>query len=189
MEVVWQARNVALGEEVKRRVDRKLQSLGKKFHALAKAEVEVTREHTRSRLHQVVTQVTLNGEGIILRAEERAPDVLTAVDAALRSLDSRVRHLKGKLYRSEAPRRESRVPRGVEGALALGERVEPEEELPEGVVRVKRFVMKPMNIQEAIRQMELLGHDFFLFEDSETGDHSVVYRRRDGKYALIAPGE
>lgn len=186
MEVVWQARNVTLGDEVKRRIDRKIQNLGKKFHALSKAEVEVTRERTRSRMDQVVTQVTLNGEGFALRAEERAPDVLTAVDAALRSLDSRVRHLKGKVYRSKAPARH--IARQARSAQAPP--VAPEDEeatLPEGVVRVKRFVMKPMPVREAIRQMELLGHDFFLFEDSESGGRSVVYRRRDGKYALIAP--
>ncbi|MSQ14164.1 MAG: hypothetical protein EXR47_08630 [Dehalococcoidia bacterium] len=55
------------------------------------------------------------------------------------------------------------------------------------IVRVKRFYMKAMPAQEAIQQMELLGHTFFFFEDGATGDHAVVYKRRDGKYALIEP--
>lgn len=189
MDVVWQARNLKLNEEVKKRIDRKLQGLGKKFQAIAKAEIEVTREHTRSRMDQVVTQVTLNGEGILLRSEERGPDVLTAVDSAMKSLDSRVRHLKGKLYRSEAAHRATRRSQALEDTRPPAEPPTEPEDLPEGVVRVKRFVMMAMPVQEAISQMELLGHTFFFFEDSASGNHAVVYKRRDGKYALIEPEE
>lgn len=121
MDVVWQARNLKLNDEVKKRIDRKLQSLGEKFQAIAKAEIEVTREHIRSHMDQVVTQVTLNGEGILLRSEERGPDVLTAVDSAMKALDSRVRHMKGKLYHSEAGHRATRRSQALEDARPSAE--------------------------------------------------------------------
>jgi putative sigma-54 modulation protein len=187
VEITWQARNLELTDALRKAIDGKLQRLANKFPAFTHVEVELTREHTRSRLQQVVTEITFSGEGWLRRrAEERAPDALAGVDLALKTLKTRMKHLKGKLYQSELPRRRAVARKERDRAVPAAPVATQDEDLPEGVVRVKRFVMKPMSAPEAIAQMERLGHSFFLFIDSATGDKPVVYKRRDGRYSLIA---
>jgi putative sigma-54 modulation protein len=134
-----------------------------------------------------VVQVTISANGTFLRAEERSYDILAAVDATTDALSRQVKRFKEtKLLRSER-----RV--GKEERLPI-EQEEPEEEAaaPPGaeliggrVVRVKRFAMKPMTEEEAIEQMELLGHNFFLFQDADREEMALLYRRQDGDYGMI----
>jgi len=125
--------------------------------------------------------------GTILRGEERGQDVVAAVDSVVDVMQRRLSHFKGKLYR----RGRGTVPKEALAeavANAAPEATEPEDaEEPHEprVVRVKRVAMKPMSVAEAADQMELLGHDFFLFFNSSTNTISVVYHRHGGDYGLI----
>ena len=124
------------------------------------ARVELKMENTRSQQDRIVAQVTLNCNGTILRGEERAPTINAAI---VDVLESRVRRLKGKLYRSEQFKKSGRASsiKDPEAPTGSQEEDDSQEMETQGVLRVKRFPMKPMPKDEAIHQMELLGDDFF----------------------------
>lgn len=185
MEVIVQTKNMDLPDEARSYAERKIARLGRYLPAIEAATVEVAREAAKSAQNRVVVQVTLNCPGAILRAEERAPDVYTAIDAVADVLKRKVDRFKGKLYwKGRVAATSPGAPVAVETADEVAE--SEGEGFPSGeLVKVKRFALKPMSSQEALEQMELLGHTFFLFNDSENGLFSVVYRRRDGDYGLI----
>lgn len=125
-----------------------------------------------------MVQVTIDSSGTILRGEERGQDLFTAIDKVAAVMNRQIEHYKGKLY-----------DKGRGSSLARGEFSEETEPAPPAkkVVKVKRFAIKPMPVAEAIEQMELLGHNFFLFRNAETEEVNLLYRRNDGNYGLIEP--
>lgn len=193
MELVITSRNLELSERVKGYIQRKFQPIQRQFREFngpAEAKLEARREKTRSAEHQVVVQLTVNVGGVLLRAEERAPTVNAAVDHAASTLEHQIRRFKSRRY-VNLRAQEGRATQSIRNA-----ETPPPDETPEddvvatssgSVVRVKRFAMKPMTVEDAAAQMELLGHEFFFFLNSETGQHNVIYRRRDGDYTLIEP--
>ena len=116
-----------------------------------------------------------------MRAEETSPDLYASVDLVTDKLERQVRKYKTKINRKS--REKGLAPIQVDDA----EEVVPEDDLQ--VVRTKRVSLKPMDSQEAILQMDMLGHNFFIFEDAETSGTSIVYKRRDGRYGLIETDE
>jgi putative sigma-54 modulation protein len=124
--------------------------------------------------------VTVRSNGTILRAEERSDDIFTSIDAVLNKMYRQIARYKGK--------RKNRW-RGA------GVTVEPlpsqfeEEEFEEAasITRTKRFSMTPMHPEEAVEQMELLGHDFYVFYNADEGQVNVLYRRKHGDYGLLQP--
>jgi putative sigma-54 modulation protein len=123
--------------------------------------------------------VTLDSKGVLIRAQEKSKDMRAAVDRVVDVLSKRIERYKGKRYDKS---------RGVSFARQ-GAAIEEEEEVEAAkrVVKTKRFLVKPMPIDEAMSQMELLGHDFFLFLDADTERLNLLYRRDDGDYGLIEP--
>ncbi|HHY68602.1 MAG TPA: ribosome-associated translation inhibitor RaiA [Bacillota bacterium] len=123
-----------------------------------------------------VVEVTLPLNGMILRAEESAQDAFASVDLVVEKLERQVEKYKTRLLK-----RDKSEPKAVE-------RMESGEEPETGkIVKIKKFDMKPMLPEEALLQMELLGHDFFVFTNGETGLINVIYRRKDGNFGLIEP--
>ena len=138
--------------------------------------------------------MTINASGATLRGQETGLTLFAAVDAVTDVMDKQIRRYKGRAYRTSQARRSARSQAMRENVGALLEDVASDEEDREEsleevgkVVRVKRFSMKPMTVEDAIMEMELLDHDFFLFHNAETDRHSVVYRRTDGDYGVIEP--
>ena len=133
--------------------------------------------------------MTLDVDGTVLRGEEKGSNAAAAVDAALDVMDRRMERLKGRIYRSQQTKRSSVGRMQAEAAPDLDPETPGEEAADTGgvVVKTKRFPMKPMNVEDAAFQMDMLGHEFFLFLNGETGEHNVVYRRSDGDYGLIQP--
>lgn len=139
-------------------------------------------------------EITVYGHGVILRAEEVSPDLRTAIDEAICHLEKRLMRFKGKRFRAIAGRREAnQYP--DEQLLAL-EQIEPNEaESVQAVeptkqfriARKKHFELKPMSQEDAALNMEMLGHDFYLFRDAETDQFQVIYQRKDGSYGIIIP--
>ena len=120
-------------------------------------------------------------KGSVIRSEERASSARAAIDAAAHAIDCRVQRLKSRMYRSERAKHS-----GVSIRFDRPEGAQPFEE--DGrVVRVKRFPMKPMTVEEAIFQIDMLGHDFFLFLSTDDQQYNLLYRRTDGDYGLIIP--
>jgi len=190
MEMIFRGKHLAISDQFRDYASQRLGRLARYLPAVAHAIVDVRREAKGSD-GRFVVQVTLNANGTFLRAEERSFELMAAVDAAVEALSQQVKRFKErKLYRSE--RRVSKeerlpIPAGTEsGESGEGMETPPGAEIVSGhVVRVKRFAMKPMTEAEAIDQMELLGHNFFLFHDADRDILALLYRRRDGDYGLI----
>ena len=123
-------------------------------------------------------QLTVDSSGTLLRSEERGGDLFTAIDKVAEIMDRQIKRYKGKLY-----------DKGRGGSLVRSEFGGEAEVAPplSKVVKVKRFAVKPMSLAEAIDQMELLGHDFFLFFNAESERLNLLYRRKNGNYGLIEP--
>lgn len=131
--------------------------------------------------HIVEVTVPIQG-GVLLRGEEATMDMYTSIDLVVEKLERQIHKQKTKLER--------RFRAGGFKAEALAAQPIPQDEDEDyKVVKQKKFVVKPMDVQEAIMQMNLLNHNFFVFRDSETEDVNVVYRRDDGNYGLIESGE
>ena len=188
MELNIHARNLEINDRVRRHIAKKLDLINRRLPGITAAKVEVASEPTRSQKDRIVVQVTLDLNGSLLRGEQRAASTTAAINAVVEVLDRRVERYKGRTYRSERARQTLplRTQQAEEMAQARG--VIEGELLPDGaLVRVKQFSMKPLTVEEAAFQMQLLGHDFFMFLNRENGQHNLLYRRDDGDYGLIQP--
>jgi putative sigma-54 modulation protein len=183
MELTFRARHVPVTDNLREYTSRKLSRLGRYLPLVDEAVVELEQEGGEN-AHRYVVQLTVNCNGTYLRAEERGPRLLAAIDAAADVMSRQVRRFKERSYHS-GRRAEVKEAARIEQP---SEEEEVEEEIVLGkVVRVKRFPMKPMSEEEAIEQMELLGHDFFLFFDARASTYALLYRRREGDYGMIIP--
>jgi putative sigma-54 modulation protein len=193
MDLTVKSRHGKVTERQRQHIEEKLGKLGRYMDQITSATVEVRTEQQRhaGEVHRI--QVTLTGDrGVILRAEEQSTDLYAAIDEVQGILQRQIQRYKEKYWR---PHRQRRQPDKIaatelEGhAVAVADEGDAEEQ-PEReieVIRTKHFNLHPMLIDDAIEQMELLGHSFFVFQDAETSRISVLYRRRDGNYGLIVP--
>ncbi len=177
-------KNLDVTDALNSYIEKKLQKLEKYFHDIKAADVILS---VYRGMH--VVQVTLEGDGILLRGEERrGTDMYGSIDQVVEKLETRVKKFKGKRSgktMTEGPREKEAI-KDQTMTQAFGPEETEAEEMPV-VVRTKRFEMEPMTPEEAAQQMELLHHDFFVFRNSETEDVNVVYKREDGNYGLIEP--
>ena len=175
MEVTVRGKNIEVTPALVEYTQKKLGKLAKFFDKATEAQVflSVTREDH-------VVEVTVNVEGLILRGEEATGDMYASIDLVVEKLEKQVAKYKTRLNKSLRKR----------GVRMINEnwwcRIAGEEEEAR-VVKTKRFAWKPMSLEEAILQMNLLGHDFFVFTNADTETVNVIYKRRDGDYGLIEP--
>jgi putative sigma-54 modulation protein len=187
MNIQIKNRNGKLLDRQRTYIEEKLSKLGRYLDTIGDVHVDLAHEQQRSIGDVHIAQVTLQtAQGTILRAEERDPDLFAAIDALHDSLQRQITRYKDKHYRRGKIRRSGGevLPASRNGHEA--EAVEVDTGTPQ-LVKTKSFAYKPMYSDEAIEQMELLGHSFFVFTDAETDQVNVVYRRRDGNYGLIVP--
>ena len=192
MELQIQGKNLELDGRTRDYIARKLNRLGRHLPDITMATVELERENSRSRDRSVAAQITLDIDGTMLRGEDRAPNAMAAIDSVIDVMDRRLERYKSKVYRSEQAKKAGknvsiRTPEMPD--VPPGQNTDDDEivEAEGRVVRMKRFPIKPMTVDEAAFQMELLGHDFFMFLNSETDQHNLLYKRHDGDYGLIQP--
>lgn len=179
-------KNIELTPEIRRYVQLKLSKMNRHLPNILKADVEIFEQKTKSPQHHFVVQVTVDSAGTLLRGEETAEDLFTAIDKVAAVMNRQIERYKGRLI-DKARTPESSVRTELRKEFEAVETAEEEPAVPEKLVKVKRFSVKPMPITEAIDQMELLGHDFFLFINDDTEQYNLVYRRKDGNYGLIEP--
>ena len=193
MDLHIQGRNIEITRSMKEHVAAKLGALDRHLPSIGRAEVEMASEPTRSQQDRVVVQVSLTVGGDLLRAQRRAPNARAAVNAAADALDRQVNRWKAQTYRSERQARNAPDADTVIQAEMADENgvADADAEIaPAGdLVRIKRFDMEPMTVEEAALQMQYLDHSFYMFLDSETNKYSVLYRRADANYGLIQPTE
>ena len=193
MDLNIQGRNIQITRSMKEHVAAKLSSLDRHLPSIARADVEMSSERTRSQQDRVVVQVSLNVGGDLLRAQRRAANARAAVNSAVDALDRQVNRWKAHTYRSERLSRNAPdADEVVQEALAQDNGVLNDEEMLAStgdLVRIKRFDMEPMTVEEAALRMQYLDHSFYMFLDVETNQYSVLYRRADANYGLIQPAE
>ncbi len=176
MKIIFAGKNIDVTEALKNVTTEKLSRLDKYFDKDIEGTVTYSTEKDRQKI-----EVTIELPDTLLRAEEETYDMYESLDKVIDILEGQVRKYKGKLkakYRNTDTIRFDNI--------APLTKEEEEEEGPK-IVRTKRFFLKPMTSEEAVLQMELLNHDFFVYMDGETGDTNVVYKRKDGNYGVIEP--
>lgn len=155
-------------------VEKKLRKLEKYFDPDTEANVKLRLEKNVR-----IAEITIAEQGTVLRAEERSGDMTASVDSAVEKLEKQLLRHRKRLKR--------RLKGSVFTAISTPEEDDAAPETPVEVVRVKHFAVKPQDIEEAILQMDLLDHDFYVFRNAETQQVNVLYRRKDGKLGLIDP--
>ena len=191
MEIKIQARNIDLNPNAEEYIQKKFNRLQRHMPNLDDAKMEVSMTQARSTRDRVQAQMTLNISGYTLRGQDSGVNLFAAVDAVTDVVDRQIRRFKGKVYRSSQARKSRSSLRDIppEAIIEMPDAVEEEEALEEigQVVRTKRHAMPPMSVEDAILQMEMLGHSFFLFFNMDSDEYNVAYRRRDGDYGVIEP--
>ncbi|MBN2908885.1 ribosome-associated translation inhibitor RaiA [Polycladomyces sp. WAk] len=181
MNYVIRGNNLEVTEALRNFIEKKISRLEKYFDTPPSADAHIALSVIHDD-HKV--EVTIPLQGVLVRAEEKSADMYTSIDLVVEKLERQIRKYKTRINRK--PRQEGSLrSQLVENGNTSTALVDDEEEPV--VVRTKRFHLKPMDVEEAIMQMELLGHHFFVFSNAETDEVNVVYRRKDGRYGLIEP--
>jgi ribosomal subunit interface protein len=181
MQVIVRGKHFRVPEQIEERARTKLAKLSHYLPMLEDASVEVDLTHQKAKEpeQRYLVRVIVSGRGVHLQAEEHAAEPETAVDAAARVITRQAERHKERLYR--------RGRRGAKEVVAQPVEGEETASRTDKVARVKRLAVKPMSASEAVEQMELLGHDFFLFHDAALERIALLYRRRAGDYGVIIP--
>ena len=173
MKITLRGKNIEITEAIEEKVSEKLSKLDKYFIVSENVEAKVL---VRTYPYGQKIEVTIPTEYVLLRAEVVDQDLYNAIDLVIDKLEGQIRKYKTRLNRKSKDNK-------LAFNLASIEHLEDEEE--DVLVKTKTITPKPMDMEEAIMQMELIGHSFFVYRDTETDAISIVYRRNDGDYGLI----
>jgi putative sigma-54 modulation protein len=177
MEIKIAARNMKLEDDVREYAERKLGRLSKYLNNISSVKLDLIEEKTRSRQPVFGAQVTINVNGFLMRGEQKNDNPRAAIDAVNDVMERLIDKYKKRYSVSKAH----------DTIRTQAEQEAQTVEQPHHVYKRKRFIVKPMTIEQAVEQMDFLGHDFFLFVSDVDNSINVVYRRKDGKYGLIEP--
>ena len=188
MNMVIKGRHMAVTDPIREYAEEKIGRVSKILDGdHVRAEVEIYVERNPSIERNQIAEVTVWTKGPVIRAKEAATDMYAAIDLVSEKLERQFR----KYHEKEVWRHQNRgayhvAPEVLTGAAAPAEE---DEDTGPSIVKTKAPSIKPMTADEAILQMELLGHDFFVFTSAETDAVNVLYRRNDGDYGLIEPSQ
>ena len=175
MKYIVAGKNINITEALKEKAIKKVGKLEKFFDTDTEAHITMSVQKNRQ-----IVEVTIPFKGGLLRAQEENDDMYASIDKVVDSLEGQIRRYKTKIskkYHESGLKFEN---------ISFEDHEDEAEEFK--VVRTKRFPIKPMTVEEAILQMNLLGQEFFMFSNADTMEANVVYRRKDGNYGLIEPG-
>jgi putative sigma-54 modulation protein len=186
MQFTLNGKNLRITSELQEYVEKRAGKLDRYLPDIQEVRMDLAVQNTRSPGDRHVAQLTVRNNGTILRAEERAQEMTVAIDAVMDKMHRQIARFKGKRedrWRGQGPGR------SIADSPPVSEETweEVAEEQNRHIARVKRFFVYPMDEEEAIEQMELLGHDFFVFFNANSGTMNVLYRRHDGNYGLLEP--
>ena len=170
MRLQVKGKNVEVSDSIRSYAEQKLRKLEGRVHELTLVELELAVERNPSIAHNQVAEATVWTKGPVLRAREASTDMKASIDQLTEKLLRQVQH-----YRARRSRRAAR------GAATM------DQDTSLQIVKSKQFAVKPMTAEEAVLQLELIGHDFFVFRNADSEDINVVYRRQAGGYGLIEP--
>lgn len=171
MRIITRGKNIDVTDALKTHVDKRIGKISKYFDENTEAQVTLS---VVKETHVVEAMLLLNG-GMLIRAEEKSPDMYASIDMVVEKLERQIRKYK------------TRINRKARQINPTGEDERTWEDDEPKIVKTKRFPIKPMLPDEAVLQMNLLEHDFYVFVNAETSEANVVYRRKDGHFGLIEP--
>lgn len=174
MKLIYTGKNMDVSNALKEHTESKLSKLDKFF----RDEVEANVRFETAKNRQII-EITINLPKTIIRAEEEANDLYTALDKAIDVLEVQIKKNKAKLEKRYKNNETIRF----DNIADIKQEVEEESQ----IVKKKRFTLKPMSCDEAILQMDLLRHNFFVYINAETEQVEILYKRKDGNYGLINP--
>ncbi len=184
MQIIIQGHGTDVTAPLREYAEKKIAKLEEFFKNIQKAEVTLDVRKIENQFRTQVAEVTVWTAGKIIRATDGASDMYAAIDQVFEKLEKQIEKHKEKMVH------EARRIRGKakEQFRDMADRMfKPKELAGPVVVKVKRFAMKPMAPEDAAHEMELLGHDFFVFQNSKTGEINTIYKRSSGNYGLIEP--
>ncbi len=181
MQVIFSGKHLEVTPSLREYAENKLVKLTRFFDHVQ--EVRVMESIMRN---QQIVEVTLIADGTTIRAEERATDMYASIDLVIDKLERQLERYKGRFITRTRESLEGRKPSQANAGAPAPVESEDEESLPM-IVRTKRFAIKPMDPEEAAMEMELIGHDFYVFRNAESDEVNVIYKRRDGNFGLIEP--
>lgn len=175
MKINISGKNMAVTDALKDVTEKKMSKLEKYFFEEVPVNITLSVEKNRQ-----IIEVTIPFSGAIIRAEESTDDMYQSIDKVIDVLERQIRKHKTKLQKKSKGLETIRF-ENIQALPTVDKEKEP------SIVRTKRFAMKPMDAEEAVLQMELLRHAFFVFRNAESDDVNIVYKRKDGNYGLIEP--
>ncbi len=178
MQITTTFRHMETSGALKSYVEEKLERVQKYIDEPIVAQVFLSVEKIRH-----TAEITLTAKGITIKASEETNDMYAAVDTVLDKIERQLRRYKEKIkeHKPAGDNEERKVKKSVVEAESLGVKNEPV------IIKSKTFSIKPMSVEEAVMQMDLLHKDFLVYTDASTEDINVIYRRKDGNYGLIEP--
>jgi putative sigma-54 modulation protein len=174
-------KNLEVPVSLQRYAEEKLGRLDRLLNDATQLELELAVERNPSIAESQVAEATVWTKGPILRARESSTDMKASIDLLTDKLERQVKRYREKRGRRQHGRQAAHHQQEAEAIRVVPEEAEPV------IVKTKQFAVKPMTPEEAVLQLELIGHDFFVFRNVESNEANVVYRRRDGNYGLIEP--
>lgn len=180
MDLIVKGRNITVTPALRDYAKEKILKLTRFFEPMVKMEIEMIVQKNPSIQMNQTAEVTIFTKKAVIRAKESSTDMYSALDQVADKLERQIKRYKGKLYTSN--NKHNKKP-----AEAAAKASKKEAKKGPAIVKTKQFAIKPMTPEEASLQMELLGHDFYVFTNSETEEINVIYRRRDNNYGLIEP--
>jgi putative sigma-54 modulation protein len=190
MNLTIRTHHTKVPDEFREHAEKKINRLERYLPRVDVVTIEVEFEETRSAADRYAVQITAHSGGTVLRSEERSGDPRTALDLAADVLSRQAQRHKKRLdgrHRGAEAKHAAPEPEIAGAVTEPGTDDEYDEYLLGKIVRVKHFEAKPMSQEEALAQMDLIGHDFFLFLDASSNDYALLYKRRDGDYGMLTP--
>ena len=180
MAIIVKGRNAVVSPAVKAYLEKKIDKVTRQFKAVGDITAVLKVENGNH-----IAEITVPAKGILLRAQESTKDMYSSIDLVVEKIERQVHKYKTKLMKRKYSNFREAAPETLPAAEVVPVQAEAEEDFK--IIRSKSFTMNPMTPEEAILQMNLLNHDFFVFYDPDFGGVSVVYRRKDGNYGLLEP--
>lgn len=190
MEYIVKTRNFELNEKIRDYSEKKIKNkIEKLLDRMTKTEVKFVMEKNPRISENNRVEVTAFASGAVIRVTDTGTDIFEAIDKVSSKLERQIKKYRDKMTRKGRKNHKSTlsITSAEIGKLGSADSGDIEEKIRKSIVKTKSFVLKPISPEEAVIQMEMLGHDFFVFINSETERTAVIYKRKDSNYGLIEP--
>ena len=177
MKITFKGKHIEVTDAMRNYIEKRLNKIDRHFDHILEVIVTLSVEKNRQ-----IVEATLQASRALIRAEEETDDMYTSIDKVADKLERQIKKYKEKYFQKPYP--------GTEKEGLADKEIDSEDSEPDKIakiVKTKRFAIKPMSVEEAAMQMDLLGHNFFVFANDNTNKVNVLYKRRDGNFGLIEP--